>query len=355
MTVNLTAYSGTETATHVVSFNVQGGRQTKTDPYSSLSASIVVNASAPPASWVLGAAISVDIDSNQIIQGYITNVDYNYDFVANADTCTISLEGYLSFFGRSILTNFVMNNENIGISLAAIAAALTGTGKTITQYQIRSYTDTSTYSGAAQNLVTALVSTEQGRIDDAKGLKVLGRDFSYADFNDTPPIIPSFNFADDGTANYIKYDNITFSSLSNNYFTYTQIQPALFAQQTAGSGGRVLSLSTYDTSTTQAANLANYTLAEFDQSGSVPVSITTRQSLGSNSILLSTFVNYRVGTRSTIKFRGNTYQAIVEGYQISANPSDVSYTFFLSGFEQNNFLRLDDPTYGSLDYNNLNF
>jgi len=214
---------------------------------------------------------------------------------------------------------------------------------------------TSTYPGPAQTLLTSLVVMDQGRFDDqGDRLVFLGRDFTYADFNDSPPIIPTFYFADDGTAGYEKYDNIRFSALSNNYFTYIQIEPAMFATQTAGSGNRTLSLETYDTNAQQANDLANYCLAEFDPEVSRPTEITTTSSLGATNTL-STFSTYRVGTRVQIRFRGTEYYCVIEGYNISATPSEVRYTFFMSGFEQNNFFRLDDPLFGILDYNNLNF
>jgi len=356
MSVNLTATVGVDAATNVIGFNCSFGRQAKTDTYSSTSATLTIRYQGLPASWVLGANVIVEIDGYEVCNGYITNVQYNYDFVTAGDTYTVSLEGYLSYFGRSVLTNFTFTQQTTGDAANTIAGAISGTAKSITQIQTRSYTDTSTYSGASQNLITALVAMEQGRLDDQGDvLKFLGRDFTYADFNDSPPIIQTYYFADDGTANYYKYDNITFSSLSNNYFTYIQIEPALFATQTAGSGNRALTLDTYDISATQADNLADYCLAEFDQSTSAPIEISTRSSLGLPAGFLALFENYRVGARTQIKFRGTEYYGVIEGYNISATPSEVRYTFYMSGFEQNNFFRLDDPVYGVLDFNNLNF
>lgn len=355
MSVNLTATVGADAATNVASFNCSFGRQSKTDTYGTLNATLTINYSGLPGTWALGSNVVVEIDGYEVCSGYITNIEYDYDFTILGDTYTVSLEGYLSFFGRSLLTNFTFTNQLTGTAANTIAGAISGTGKSITATQTRSYTDTSTYSGAAQNLLTALVSMEQGRFDDqGDRLVFLGRDYTYADFNDSPPIIPTYYFSDGGESGYEKYDKIRFSALSNNYFTYIQIDPELFATQTAGTGNRALALTTYDTSAQQAADLANYCLAEFDPEFSRPTEISTSSTLGADDTL-ATFEDYRVGTRVQIIFRGTEYYCVVEGYNITANPSEVRYTFYLSGFEQNNFFRLDDPLYGILDYNNLNF
>lgn len=357
MTVNLTARVGADYATKILTFNMQNGRASKTDVYSSMTASLTIQSGGLPASWVLGALVNVLLDGTVIQSGYITNIDYRYEFVSATDTYTVSLEGYLSFFGRTVLTNFTMTNQTTGATGNSIASSISGTGKTIQNYGTKSYVDTSTYSGAAQNLITSLVAMEQGRLDDyGTYLRFLGRDEIYADWSEPwAPIFPTYYFADDGTAGYNQYDSILFSAMSDNYFTYTQIQPASVATQVAGSGSRTLSLSTYDISTTQAQNLAYYTLAEFDAGSSVPVQI----SLISSQVKMTGFVDmlayYRIGTRCEIKFRGSVYNCVVEGFTITGTPQQMRYTFNLSGFEQNNFLVWDDPVYGYWDQDNWTF
>lgn len=357
MTVTLTARVFDDYATNVVGFSCSNGRRSKTDTYSAATANLEIRSGGLPASWVLGALVVVEQDSSAICKGYITNVDYNYNFATNADTYTVSLEGYLSFFGRSVLTNFTMSNQTTGAAANAIASAISGTGKTISAIRTRSYVDTSTYSGPAQNLITSLVSMEQGRLDDyGSFLRFLGRDFTYQDFSEPwAPIIPQYLFADDGTSGYSTYDNIIFSALSNNYFTYTQIVPNSVATQVAGSGNRTLSLNTYDISTTQAQDLANYALAEFDATTSVPVEISVKSTMTLQPGFLSQLAGYRIGTQTVVKFRGSTYNAVVEGFTISGTPEEMRYTFYLSGFEQNNFLVLDDPVFGVWDNNNWTF
>lgn len=356
MTVNLTATTATEYASNVLSFNMQNGRASKTDVYSSMTASLTIRSGGLPASWVLGALVTVKLDGSVLQAGYITNIDYHYEFVTETDTYTVTLEGYLSFFGRTVLTNFTMTNGTTGATANAVASAISGTGKTITAIQTKSYVDASTYSGAAQNLITSLVAMEQGRLDDyGSSLKFLGRDYTYADWSEPAfPTFATYYFADDGTAGYNQYDNIVFSALSDNYFTYIQIQPNSVATQVAGSGNRTLSLNTYDISTTQAQNLAYYALAEYDATGSVPVQIscTSSQIKYDWSGMLS---YYRIGARCQIKFRGNVYNCIVEGFSISGTPQQMRFTFSLSGFEQNNFLVYDDPVYGTWDNNNWTF
>jgi hypothetical protein len=54
-----------------------------------------------------------------------------------------------------------------------------------------------------------------------------------------------------------------------------------------------------------------------------------------------------------IKLRGTTYNAVIEGMDFDADPSNWRCTLYLSSSLQNAFLRLDDAVYGKLDTNKL--
>ena len=340
--------------TSILSFNCSSGRQSKTDVYASGTASFTVrNPQDLPASVVMEALVSCGANGRSLFSGYVTNIQFNYGMVTNEDTCTISLEGYLSFLGRGYLDNFALTGGTTGAEANRIGTSLSGSAKTISNIGTSSLTDTSSYTGAAQNILTTLVSQEQGRLQEGSGqLYFFGRSYLQNPAA-SPYFFFDFKFTDTnpGTTG-VAYNAVNFASSTDNYFTQTTITPASVAPQFAGNGSRNLQLSTYDPTTTQADNLAKYALNEFNSNTSVPQSISTKNSLDSAMDPIEMLL---VGWQLPIIFRGTTYQTIIEGWTISANPEDIFYTFYVSGFEQNNYLKLDDAVFGRLDYNKLGF
>ena len=352
----LTATDGTATVGSVIAFNCTQGRRTKSEMYSSSRASLTVrNPGSIPASWVLERYVTVAINGNTVYWGYITNIEYNYGITSALDTATISFEGYLAFMGRGYLNGFALTGGTTGAEAQRVGNALTGSAKTITSSGTRSLTDTSTYTGAAQNVITTLVAMEQGRLRETNSLFFLGRD-KLIDPAVSPYFYTKWKMTDVSPgSNGVAYDLVEFASLTDNYFTQVTISPSSVATQQAGTGSRNLQISTYDSSTTQASNLASYTLNEFNTSTSVPTTVSTRNSLSWAMDPAAMIAEAPIGFMLPITFRGTTYNSIIEGWTISATPEDVRYTFAVSGYEQNNYLILNDAVYGRLDYNKLGF
>lgn len=362
MTVILTVDDGTGTNTisDVIGFSVRAGRQSKTETYSASSATVTVrNLSSIPSVYKLGWTMRL-VQNNypdwiNLFSGTITNISYNYGTIPAMDTATFTVEGYLGFMGRGQLNNFTLAGGTTGAEAYRIGTSLTGNPKGgISNAGTASYTNSTTnYTGAAMNIIQTLVAMEQGRLEDTYGnLYFWGRHYlkdpdiyGYAFFTDDPASTGS-------TA--IHYDQIEFGSLADNYFTQVQITPDGITTQIAGTGDRNLTLSTYDKDATQAANLASYCLGEFDNNGSVPVAISTTTALMPLGTYLAS-AGVPIAAAVPITFRGTVYNSIIEGYTVTGTPEMVRYTFMLSGFEQNNYLRLDDTVYGRLDYNQLSF
>lgn len=342
----------------IVSFNMRAGRTTKSEIFQPGGASLTVrNLSSLPASLVLGASVSVTIDTYGQFGGAVTNIQYNYGIVPAMDTAVITMEGALASIGRGQLSSFTLSGGTTGYEASRIGSALTGTAKTVSSSGTRSLTNNSTtYSGAALNMFQTLVAMEQGRIQESFGsLRFYGRDITQ---NPTayPYVYTGWYMTDvasDTTG--VHYDNVVFGSLTDNYYTQVQITPDGMATQIAGTGDRNLTMSTYDVSTTQGADLASYMLSEFDTSTSVPVSISTTSTMVNGNFGAVMVGEAPVRWQLPITFRGATYNSIIEGYSVSATPDLVRYTFDVSGFEQNNFFVLNDPVYGVLDSNNLSF
>lgn len=360
--VDLEAQCDSDELGNILAFYCSDGRQVKSEMYGSSTASITFRVpSALPASFVLGALVFVRLRTGpsttySLFSGYITNISYNYGILPAMDTATINLEGYLSFMGRGQLEGFALTGGTTGAEAVRVGTALTGTAKTVSNQGTKSYTDTSTYTGAAQNIITQLVATEQGRLGQgANALYFYGRDV-LTDASASPYFFTNWTFTDTAPETHgWAYDEVVFGSLTDNYFTQATITPASVVVQQAGTGSRNLNIDTYDANTTQAANLAKYVLGEFDNNTSVPVAITTKESLDNYQTPAMIMDNGAVGWKLPITFRGTTYNAVIEGWTVSATPEDIRYTVYVSGFQQNNYLHLGDSVYGTLDNNQLGF
>jgi hypothetical protein len=342
----------------ITSFNWTSGRQAKSDPFKAGSGSITIrNPQNLPAAIVLEALVTVSINGYQVCGGYVTNIEYNYGIIQAEDTATISLEGYLAQLGRGYVENFLLGGGTTGFEAVRIGNDVTGGAKTVIDDQTRSFTFGPTQvSGDAQSLILKLVATENGRLNEnASSLTFHGRDV-LIDATAAPASLSNVRFTDSNPATTgISYDSVEFASLTDNYFTQVTVVPDGLTTQQAGTGSRNLQIDTLDETNDQALALAQYTQAQFNSSISVPVAISTRHALDSALDAAQLISIGCVSVRLPIVFRGSTFNTIIEGWSITADPSDVRYTFNVSDFRQNNVFILDDPIYGVLDTSRLGF
>jgi hypothetical protein len=340
----------------IIAFNWSAGRSAKSDQFSAATGSLTVrNPQTLPAAIVLEALVNFSINGQAVCSGYVTNIQYEYGMVPNEDIAIISFEGYLARLGRGYLKNFLMGGGSTGFEATRVGNSLTGDSATVTDVDTRSNTSSGFITGDAGTIINQLVATEQGRLkEQASSLIFYGRDVTL-DATQPPTSYTGFKFTDSNPSSTgIAYDVVTFASLTDNYFTQVTVTPDGLTVQQSGDGARNLQISTYDESEEQAQNLADYALGEFDTRTSVPISVTTRNSL---KWLLdpAKVVAAGVAYRLPIELRGTTYNSVIEGWSITADPDDVRYTFNVSGYPQNNFFILDDPIYGRLDFNKLSF
>jgi len=306
----------------------------------------------------LEALVTVSINGYQICGGYVTNIEYNYGIIPAEDTATISLEGYLAQLGRGYVKNFLLGGGTTGFEAVRIGNAVTGGAKTVVNDQTRSLTFGPTQvSGDAQSLILKLVATENGRLNEnASSLTFHGRDV-LIDATAAPASLSNVQFTDSNPSTTgMAYDSVEFASLTDNYFTQVTVtggnSPTPFQ---SGTGSRNLQVDTDFQSTEECQDMADYLAAQFGSSVSVPVAISTRHALDSALDPAQLISIGCVSVRLPIVFRGSTFNTIIEGWSITANPSDVRYTFNVSDFRQNNVFILDDPIYGVLDTSRLGF
>jgi len=364
------AYS-TDNSTFTTLSNVQAvqigiGRRALVDNYSADTCSIDVwyptGYYSPITAMVTGTFIRVtNTTTSKIIwYGRITDTQVKYGIVynsgtqvGNSDRLSIRAEGALAQWGRSRGNTYAMG---AGTASAQLAAAAASNGLTVTS----NYSAIDNPSVAATSVTTSwadwfnkFTTTLNGRI--RQGNNAVQALSKYSSFNST------INFSDalNNATNQV-YDAIDFQSLGQNFFTQITITPESFAAQVASSGSapfRNLNLQTYNASTNQAADFANYLLTQYG---------TTSFSLASVSCLAEAQNSMKldqigtgfwdcIGYAVTVTFRGTTYYAIIEGASFTATPSSSRYTFYLSGADLNSYLILDNVVQGRLNFNKLGY
>jgi hypothetical protein len=136
------------------------------------------------------------------------------------------------------------------------------------------------------------------------------------------------------------------------------------ANQTSGTGKFTLVQESLDYTTGQALNHAQYLLSQYSSQTSSPLSITVSYAAQNSSAqsqftssLLKNFIDSLaiprgvstvIGTEIELKFRGTTYNGLVEGYSVTATPSDTIVTFYFTPADQFNYFILNNATQGTL-------
>jgi hypothetical protein len=367
--VDVEGASGTPaiTLSNVQSINFKTGRERQLDQYSSLSGTIVVRQPSAPNSVIKpGSTVKVSWNDGGIYRsqfsGSISNVQMSYGIpfaggVGNADYMTISLEGYFARCGRASGESYAMAAATIS---AQTTAASTASGLTI------NYSS----SGTGPAMAATTVSGTWGDWVNSSCLTTNGRMretyLSVSLFSPFGAQVANINFSDTtNDASFQVYDNIEFASYADNFYSQVTVHPESFAAQTVQTGSRpyrTYSVNTFNASTSQATDYANYLLNNFT---AAPLAITSFSCLANaqNSFKLwnlatsggSLEIGTCIGAQVSVAFRGTTYQCIIEGAAFSAVPNEARYTYYVSAADLNAYLILDNATFGKLDSNKLGY
>lgn len=361
---------------NVQSINISLGRQRQLDTYNASTASFEMRYpngyATPNASLVTGTYLRIKSPTLQgggsgdaaAFIGRIVDVSVSWGIpyassVGPADYMTVTAEGFFAAFARLAGNDYVMASAAPQVQLDA---AETETGLEGAYYRPTG-TDpvlaAATINGTWGDWLNEVASTINGRIWDCN---TFGRVDLISPFFQNPINPASIDtFTDDGTSGYI-YDEIEFSSYADNYYSQVQVTPAVgstvVVESATPSGTvRTLRLNTLNSSTGQATDYANYLLGLYSSAQFRPTMISClweRNTERLDSLADQTPPSYP-GMRITLKFRGTTYNVLIEGVKITATPESSRYTFYLSGAEQNNYLILDNTLFGQLDNNRLGY
>ena len=137
----------------------------------------------------------------------------------------------------------------------------------------------------------------------------------------------------------------------------------IYQAATSGTGTRVLSIDTLSRNNTNALTVGNYYKTTFSTPVMGLAAISAKASAQPTFRLskLGTLGSYQagvyncVGTQLPVYFRDQIITVIVEGFSISADPSDSRYTFYVSPGDLNSYFVLDNTNLGRLDFNKLGF
>lgn len=339
--------SGTSTVlSNVTSHSIRSGKSNLLDSLQPTTAQI--NGRNPAGLPTIKVGDIVEITSSGIgFGGFVANFQVYYGKDPDEDTWTISLEDAVAYLGRATIT--VSWSAGVTTRSAAIdvanAAGVSFSG---------SINDTSKSTVSAQSLTNVnalevyrtLVTTEQARVIAGYSgftptLNFLGRN-----------VLTTGGRFNDGSSTALvntdwRYESLDFAALADNYAQKVIVEPAGLAAQTAGTGERVYTLQTYDETTAQAAQLAQYV-----------DTILSGQTAGPErvAVIMEAQVNPTFPSDvTTVLLRSNTYTANVLGRDVQADPTATRVAWSLAPGATTNWLVLDNATLGTLDNNRLGF
>ena len=377
--ISFDAGAGFVSLPNVQAINITRGKRRLIDPYQVETCEIT---SRSPSTWTTTPKVGMPILAYvygvysppnptalywTMFQGRISDVKIEYGVTANMDVVTISCEGLQADLGRAQLTNESFASQNVGTTYDEVISRL---GLPITYGSIVTASINSVitnFNGNALEFVNALVYTEQGLLRSTAGdlytltqgsLDFVGR-AATSQGAATPP-----EFSDGTVAppfsNYVfSYDRLEFRSAAEDYYNEVTVQPAGLANQTAATGATPATtyvIDSYDVSTGQALQLANYVLNKFTDPDSAVRSISARVDTQVNINLLVTLLSQQWTDVTRIIFRGAVYNVTMQGWTITASPGDQTrVTLFTAAGDTDAYLKLNDPYYGLLDYNRLGF
>lgn len=302
----------------------------------------------------MGNGLQVDMSSTSgsptvtnkpMFYGNISDIAYTYDFVTNGDRWRIEGEGTSARIGRQTGNATWTAGQNIEQAVEAFSPPITINGynlastvsaQSITEQQAGSY-------------FGSLLQMEQAAVGESyTAVDLYGRNYT---------AWPGHTFSDGtvATTDPIKYDGIDFGSRAQNYNTKVVVSPDGLAAQTAGTGDRVYQVNTYDETTSQAADLANYLNASLVLQEGNPLVISCQDFVQPHNYLKDMCTPILPWSHFQIAFRGDLYPVYAIGGTITATPEATRFTYNLIPDSVKQFLILDSLYFGTLDTNKLGF
>lgn len=367
---SLNGISGWTAVTNLQSLNVNLGRVAQLDQIKSSNASFTLRYptgfASPITDLVSGTFIKIENTTGSaysIWLGKITDVMAEYGLpyvggVGNADFLNVTCEGNFAAVGRMQGDSYVMPAGSLS------QQCLDAYNESGVQIQFIT-------SGSEPQLASTTVSNTWGDWVAKAAQSVNARLWDSSTTNGSWIVSPFFtnvssvNFSDtaNNSTNQV-YNQINFDSLADNFYTQVTVTPESFGEATVTAVGattpyRTYQTNTFNSSTGQATDFANYLLSNYSTAKFAISSFTcmaeAQSSFQLDKIGYQNMMSQAPGTQVSVTFRGTTFQCIIEGVNMSATPAGASFTFYVSGADLNAYLRLDSAVFGRLDFNKLGF
>lgn len=298
--------------------------------------------------------------------GFIKDVgvDWGIPFVSGvgqADQLTIQAEGALGLWGRTQGDGFTGSNNFANGQLTEVTNnyGLSWNGN-LTSEPVQAVATT----GPLLNWLQQFSNTVQARLLDGAPRSVVddpnrrGSIFLVSNASFLTTLVQFSDTLNDST-NAV-YNVLDFDSLADNYVTQVTVKSPGLADQTAEIGSapfRSFVLQAYTVTTAQSSDIANYVLGALDEQIVAPnaVSVVSNAQVSApiDTLASGNQFWFLPACKTKITFRGNVYDAQIEGATLTANPDQTRITYYLSSAESNPFFILDNASFGVLDQNKL--
>ena len=358
--------------TGVQSVSISRGRQRFQDNFPQTSCVIEL---IPANSYALTLAVGQFIDvrnantdtSPCYFSGLITDISRKFAIPYNSSTgaapedrITITATGPTGQLGAASLSSYSVTNDKATQEIIDAADKNTVEVAALSDSPLK--TSARTFTGGLLDLINTLLRTIQFFIDD----RDTQRDDPDGTFNAAIYAYSrlSFTFSDAGTVGAFKFTNLDYLSSVQSTFTEVEVRPAGLVTQTVASGLPPYNTLVYDTfnaTTTDAADLAQYILNTQSLAQITPFSITTDTKVAPTCIEISKLnvastsnADQSLGALTTVIFRGTTVTAQIQGINTTFYPDLARVQLYLSPSLGAPFT-LNNDIVGVLDQNKLGF
>lgn len=366
-------YDGATVLTDVQNITITRGRREIQDPFSAGRATITGRNLATLPTIEIGGQITIEMSYGSptsyavAFLGNVADVKVTYGFVTNEDVWQIEVEDFLAKLGRAFTTDSFSWVAGLNTLEAAQNTSQNATDSTINLSGFSSFTGSS--------LVSAQSLPNQNALDVINTLAATEQAVLFSSFSTSPsgllPIISyvpraalgqlfvlaSLTDGTDGGAALIPtyYDQVVFRSLADSFYDRVVVEPSGLASQDTGVGARTFAMRSFDETTGQAQNLADYVKATFDVQTQVPNTISVLSENQTNDRLFFVANISNSFGEVELYLRGVNYRLFVLGMTITATPEQARFTLNVASSEALNFFILDNDTFGVLDQNKLGF
>lgn len=305
----------------------------------------------PTAIPPLGALIEVYYDTYLLWVGRVADTERVYGMIADTDILQVSCEGYLASAGRAEVTVTAQTDVNLQtLAVNACSSAQLSAQSVPTTSITASH---NAYQGNLLSYLQRLQMTGYGRLKES-------RETLFLVPKDSQPFEQRGGGFTDGAPSVTQsvFNDLRFASRADTYYDSVRVETETDGAGTHGDGSQTLVVSTYNSSQTDATNLAAYILDAYSNAALGPSQISINVNRQTNDYWAQILdINQALGEpdgaggpvyqRQQVTFRSVTHKMIIEGAQLSASPDSCRVTFFLS-IADFPYLILDDATYGLL-------